>query len=90
MIVHLFAYTKGENAIVIIPGANSRLSPDDVTNASGIISNAKVLICQMEVPNDTTLEALKLAKKHNGTEIIVIIMKPVYKVATYVGPFECA
>lgn len=58
--------STGENAIVIIPGANSKLCTDDVMNAKDVIVNAKVMICQLEVPNETTLAALKLAKENNG------------------------
>lgn len=54
----------GENAIVIVSGANSKLSPDDVISASDIIAGASVLVCQLEIPKETTLEALKLAKKN--------------------------
>ena len=58
--------SSGENAIVIIPGANSNLTPSDVTRAKETINKAKVLICQLEVPNETTLAALRLAKSCGG------------------------
>ena len=56
----------GENSIVIVSGANDKLSPTDVKNAEPLISSASVLICQLEVPPETSLAALTLAKKHGG------------------------
>ena len=60
-------FSAGENAIVIVSGANSKLSPMDVNRAAELISMAKVVICQLEVPRETTLEALKLGR-HGGGE----------------------
>ena len=59
----------GENSIVIVSGANSKLSPADVAQAESLISSAAVVICQLEVPPETSLAALALAKKHGGTFI---------------------
>lgn len=42
------------------------LRPTDVQNAMELIIRSKVVICQLEVPQETSLEALRLAKKHNG------------------------
>lgn len=56
----------GENAIVIISGANNLLSPEDVLRAKELIENAKVVICQLEIPLETTLQALQLAKQYNS------------------------
>lgn len=55
----------GENYIIIIPGANAHLSVDDVRRAEiTIIRPATVLATQLEVPMETTLEALRVARKH--------------------------
>lgn len=53
---------SGENQIVIVPGANSYLSIEDVKNSADLITNADVVIGQLETPFETTLEAFKLAK----------------------------
>ncbi|GBP34905.1 Ribokinase [Eumeta japonica] len=53
---------KGENQIVIVPGANNYLSIDDVHNASELITSAEILIGQLETPLKPTLEAFKLNK----------------------------
>lgn len=56
----------GENCIVIVSGANMTLRPADVQNARELIMRSKVMVCQLEVPQETSLEALQLAKKHEG------------------------
>ena len=45
------------------------LSCDDVYRAESLISSASVVVCQLEVTPDTTLTALKLARKHGGKSI---------------------
>lgn len=52
----------GGNCIVIVPGANAALSPDDVRQAAAVIQHSDVLLCQLEVPPATTLEAFRLAR----------------------------
>lgn len=49
-----------------MPGANSLLSPVDVDDAEELITNADVLLCQLEVPQAPTLRALKLFKGHGA------------------------
>jgi ribokinase len=51
-----------QNSIVVVPGANGRVSPTDVRGAGGVIRGADVLLCQLEVPLETTLEAFRLAR----------------------------
>jgi ribokinase len=58
----IFVDDTGRNVIVIVPGANMGLSPDDARRARDAIAAAAVLICQLEVPLETTLEAFRIAK----------------------------
>lgn len=53
---------SGDNQIVIVPGANGHLSKEDVKQSAQLITNADVLIGQLETPYETTLEAFKLSK----------------------------
>lgn len=53
--------TTGENSIIVAPGANARLSIEDIEAAAGAIREADVLVCQLEVPLDAVHHSLKIA-----------------------------
>lgn len=57
----------GENSIVVSPGANARLSVDDVEAAAGLLAGATVVLLQLEVPRDAVYRAAELA---GGTVIL--------------------
>ncbi len=50
------------NCILVVAGANAGLIPDDVRAAAAAIRCADVLLCQLEVSVETTLEAFRVAK----------------------------
>ena len=58
---------SGENAIVVSPGANARLTLDDVSRASVPVAGANVLLLQLEVPIDTVTQAADVA---TGTVVL--------------------
>jgi len=51
----------GENAITVAPGANRRLTVEDVDAVSGSIGEAKVLVAQMEIPPEVVRRAVEVA-----------------------------
>ena len=52
----------GSNSIVIVPGANDMLTPSDVAAlGDAAIAGSKLLVCQLEVPLETTVAALEYA-----------------------------
>ncbi|HTU88707.1 MAG TPA: ribokinase [Gemmataceae bacterium] len=53
---------SGQNCILLVPGANASLSPDDVRTAASILGECGMLLCQLEVPVETTLEAFRIAR----------------------------
>jgi ribokinase len=59
-------YDAGENTIVIVAGANNKLSHADVQQASEIIKMASVVVVQFETPIETAIEALKITKEGKG------------------------
>ncbi|HET6325110.1 MAG TPA: ribokinase [Planctomycetaceae bacterium] len=61
---------SGENAILVVPGANGRLTPDDVLAAGEVIRRADMVLLQLEVPLETTIAAVKFAREC-GTPVIL-------------------
>jgi len=51
----------GNNVIVVAPGANQMLSPEDVRRAESDISSSGALVAQLEVPLETVEFAAQLA-----------------------------
>lgn len=54
---------KGENSIVVAPGANLKINRDDIDNAENQITQADILLIQLEIPVDTIIYAAKKAHK---------------------------
>jgi ribokinase len=51
----------GDNAIVVSPGANGRVGPEDVVDAATVVRDAAVLLLQLEVPMEAVTAAARLA-----------------------------
>jgi ribokinase len=60
----------GENAIMVVPGANGRLCSDDVARAADLIRRADLLLIQLEVPLDTVAAAVSVAQQ-SGVPVIL-------------------
>ncbi len=54
---------SGQNSIVVAGGANERLSVEDIKKATSSISEADVMLVQLEVPLETIAFSLKMAKE---------------------------
>jgi len=66
----IFVDDNAQNFIVIVPGANLGLLPADVQKAKQVILDADILICQLEIPVETTLEAFRIARSGNVRTIL--------------------
>lgn len=66
---------SGENQIVIVPGANSRLEESDITtkNVKELIANAKVVVAQLETSPDVALAALSLCSNVHYYQTVCVI-----------------
>lgn len=53
----------GENTIVVAPGANNALAPDDILALRGLFQEADVVISQLEIPLETVESTLRLARE---------------------------
>jgi len=61
---------KGENCIVITPGANNKLTAEYILEVEEKIAEAEIVVLQMEVPYDTVNTVCFLAKKHKKKVIL--------------------
>jgi ribokinase len=61
---------RGQNAIIVAPGANHQLVPADIDAARDSIEAAAIVMIQLEIPPDTVAHAVALAKEV-GTQVLL-------------------
>jgi ribokinase len=54
---------SGQNAILLVAGANARVSVADIQSARSVIESADALLLQLEVPTSTVIAAIRIAKQ---------------------------
>ena len=64
----------GQNQIVIVPGANGLLSPEDVERERDLIASAGILLLQLEVPLATVEAAARIGRA--GGALVVLDPAP--------------
>lgn len=69
-IATIFVDDHAQNCIVIVPGANATLSPTDVRASAEVLHAADIVVCQLEIPLETTLETFRLARAANVRTIL--------------------
>jgi ribokinase len=70
--VILIDEVRGENAIIVVPGACFTLRPADVDEAGDAIRSAGVLLTQLELPLETVERGLRVAREAG----VVTILNP--------------
>ncbi|MDO4909091.1 MAG: ribokinase [Corynebacterium sp.] len=63
---------NSNNCILVVAGANGKLSPSDVHAAADDIAKCSHIVLQLEVPLDTVYAAIEFGAKHN----IPVILNP--------------
>lgn len=61
---------KGENQIIVIPGANGRVNHEDVERLSPLLTEATALLLQFEIPIPAVIAAAKSAREAGVTVIL--------------------
>ena len=61
---------EGRNAIIIVTGANDLLTEEEIEAARPAIATSKILICQLEIPLERSLQALRIAREEGVTTIL--------------------
>jgi ribokinase len=61
---------KGENTIVVAPGANAKLLPKDIDAANDLIVGASAVILQLEIPLETVAHVIAICQRHGVYTIL--------------------
>lgn len=65
---------SGENRIVVVPGANGALTPENVQEAASTIAHSDILLLQLEVPLPAIVRAVEIA--HQGKTRVILNPAP--------------
>jgi ribokinase len=60
----------GQNSIVIVTGANDLLTEAEIEAARPVIADSDVLVCQLEIPLNLTMKALRVAREEGVLTIL--------------------
>jgi ribokinase len=91
MCAPIFVEPSGENRIVVVPGALEQLSRAHVDAFANRIANADVCVVQLEIPLDTALYALEVARRAGVRTILNPAPAPTQPIAPdvdYLTPNE--
>ena len=61
---------EGQNAIVVVAGANGLVSPDDVAAAESQLAGARTLLLQCETPASASIAAARIVRAGGGRVIL--------------------
>lgn len=71
----------GENAIVLVPGANDLVMPEDIDSHATLFDKCDVLLIQQEIPMKTVERAIELA--HSKQKKIILNPAPVKPISDF-------
>jgi len=66
----IFVEPSGENSILIVKGANEKLSPADIDGAADDLAKCDLILLQLEVPLETVYHAIAFGAQH-GIETVL-------------------
>lgn len=61
---------SGQNNIVVVQGANARLTPADLHDSEAAFQGASVVVAQLEIPLETVAQAARMARKYGAHMVL--------------------
>ena len=61
---------EGNSTVLVVPGANDKLSPSDLESCKEQIEGSDILLLQLEIPMETVAKALDIAAKSKVTTVL--------------------
>jgi len=68
--VAIIIIQEGDNCIIVNQAANSLLTPDMINHSEELIKNSNLIVVQLEIPMETVVRALSIAKRH-GVKVLL-------------------
>lgn len=62
-VAQILVSATGENSIVVVPGANGRVTPQFIDEQTTLIRSAGIVLCQLELPMETVSHTLNVCEK---------------------------
>ncbi|MEH7495146.1 ribokinase [Neobacillus niacini] len=62
--------SDADNSIIVVPGANNHITPEVIDRHEDKIINSNILLLQLEIPLESVIRAVELAKKHGVLTIL--------------------
>ncbi|MDR7075640.1 ribokinase [Neobacillus niacini] len=62
--------SEGDNSIIVVSGANSHITPEVIEKNEDKIFDSYILLVQLEIPLESVMRAVELAKKHGVLTIL--------------------
>lgn len=90
----IFVGEHGENRIIIVPGANSRVSCGDVDQMEEVLQGAGILGAQLEIPVETVSHAIRTAARMGVRTVldpapVTPLDDELYPYISIIKPNEC-
>ncbi len=82
----IFVEPNGQNRIIVVKGANDRLTPADVDAAAADLTHVDAIILQFEIPLETIYHTIRFARAHH----IRCIVNPAPAVPADLGQLTAA
>jgi ribokinase len=62
--------SAADNSIIVVPGANNSITPEIIEKHEDIIRASSIFLLQLEIPLESVIRAIELAKKHGVLTIL--------------------
>lgn len=62
--------SEADNSIIVVPGANNHVTPEVIEKHENKIINSDIILLQLEIPVESVIKAVELAKKHGVRTIL--------------------
>lgn len=62
--------STGQNSIMVVPNANASVTPEIVRAAEPVIKRSDCLMMQLEIPIESVLEGIRIARQHGVPTIL--------------------